>query len=329
MKRVHLYLLLCLATLAFVSCTARTGRSVDPAIVSAKVDTPSISPQTGSFPAGTLITISSSTQEATIKYTIDGSVPSATNGITYTQPIELSTPNIKAIAIKENMNNSEVATATYSVQAPYSPEFSQPGATYNNAVVVSLTAQGDYDEIKYTLDGSDPHNGTIYSAPILIDATGITIRAITLNGGVASAESSAAYVLKVATPTISHNTCPSVIINCGGGLNSLLSVNDLNAAVTQLTQGQTPPPVPINVVTLCTNCVFLAGATTGAAYEWRYIYTSGHPAVTTTTVWTSFCQRVLCSDITVPHDVTDFTIQARAKKGSMVDSDISSAQYSK
>ncbi len=358
MKKVLLSLFLCVTLLAVASCEGRFGKSFDEsaATATAKVDAPIISPQTGSFPAGTLITISSATGDATIKYTIDGTEPSETNGTTYTQPVELSSATIKAIAIKEQMDDSEITSASYSVQAPYSPQFSQPGGTYANPVTVSLSAQGDYDEIKYTTNGSDPHDGTVYTAPVAINVTGTAIRAITINAGVISPESgSGQYIFKAATPAITHSNCPTIEPNCpavslpNSGLTSSIKmslVSDLYAGVPV-----TPPtPVTIN----CTKCIFLTSATTGATLEWRYVYTPVTPGGTGTGTgteeanltdakalgttppsalvysnWTTFCQKIACSAIVLPQGVTAFKIQARAVKAGMLTSDIGSLDFYK
>jgi len=333
MKKVLLGSFLCLALLAFLSCSPRSGRSMSDSTAGAsvsKADAPIISPQTGSFPAGTLITISSATQDAVIKYTTDGTTPSSTNGIIYAQPIELSTSTIKAVAIKEQLDDSELTTGSYSVQAPYSPEFSQPGATYNNPVVVDLSAQGDYDQIKYTTDGSDPHNGTVYTAPITISATGTTIKAITINASVASSESSATYVLKAATPTLTHNTCPTIQILCptlpiiNSSSIKMSLFDDLYAAVPVVIP-ITPVPLPIN----CTKCVFISGNTTGSAFEWRYAYTVSGSTTPVYSSWNQYCQKIACTSVSLPVGVTNFSIEAKATKSGMVDSDVRSNGFYK
>ncbi|HOT78201.1 MAG TPA: chitobiase/beta-hexosaminidase C-terminal domain-containing protein, partial [Candidatus Wallbacteria bacterium] len=65
---------------------------------------------------GQSITLSTSTSDATIKYTIDGSTPSASNGNIYTGPINVSqTRTIKAIAFKDGTDTSEVFTAVFAI----------------------------------------------------------------------------------------------------------------------------------------------------------------------------------------------------------------------
>ncbi|WP_176142062.1 endonuclease [Solibacillus isronensis] len=65
---------------------------------------------------GTEITLSTATDGAVIYYTTDGSEPSAEKGTQYSKPLVIDqTTTIKAIAIAEGMENSEVTTFTYTV----------------------------------------------------------------------------------------------------------------------------------------------------------------------------------------------------------------------
>ena len=72
-----------------------------------------------SIPAGFyenafLVTLSTETPNATIRYTTDGSTPSETNGLFYTGPINVSeTTNIRAVATRANFNTSVSETWTY------------------------------------------------------------------------------------------------------------------------------------------------------------------------------------------------------------------------
>ena len=76
--------------------------------------TPSIVASPAIILSGNSCTITCSTSGATIKYTLDGSTPSASNGSTYSGAITLnSSCTIKAIAIKTGMTDSSVVSKTY------------------------------------------------------------------------------------------------------------------------------------------------------------------------------------------------------------------------
>lgn len=81
----------------------------------AKVAKPTFSPTAGAVEAGTEVTISSTTEGATVYYTTDGSEPStsSTEGdkVTVTEAM-----TIKAIAAKDGMENSAVAIAAYTIK---------------------------------------------------------------------------------------------------------------------------------------------------------------------------------------------------------------------
>ncbi len=80
----------------------------------AAVATPTFSPDGGIFVASQSVTLSCSTDGATIYYTLDGTTPTSSSDV-YSAAINLSsTTTIKAIA-KKNDDFSDVATATYTI----------------------------------------------------------------------------------------------------------------------------------------------------------------------------------------------------------------------
>lgn len=82
--------------------------------VAAAVATPTFSPDGGIFVASQSVTLSCSTDGATIYYTLDGTTPTSSSDV-YSAAINLSsTTTIKAIA-KKNDDFSDVATATYTI----------------------------------------------------------------------------------------------------------------------------------------------------------------------------------------------------------------------
>ncbi len=81
------------------------------------VATPKFNPSAGSYNAAQSVTISCETSGATIYYTTDGSTPT-TSSNPYTEPISVTTTTtIKAIAVKDGMSNSVVATAVYEINS--------------------------------------------------------------------------------------------------------------------------------------------------------------------------------------------------------------------
>ena len=111
------------------------------------VTPPTFSPVAGEVEAGTAVTISAPAAEM-IVYTTDGTNPSYANNVgdIYTEPIVVNEAmTIKAIAVDANDNESEVATAAYTIKAaaqiatvtlPYAESFQNGlGDFYINDVV--------------------------------------------------------------------------------------------------------------------------------------------------------------------------------------------------
>lgn len=105
------------------------GKSISLTITVKAMQT--VAEPTFSLPAGTYtgtqsVTLSSTTGGAIIYYTTNGTTPTASS-MKYVSPLNIfETTTIKAIAVKEGMNDSVVAEATYTIQrAPTPPSFSE------------------------------------------------------------------------------------------------------------------------------------------------------------------------------------------------------------
>lgn len=98
------------------------------------VATPVITPEAGNYNAPQQITITCETADAVIYYTTDGTDPTA-ESTPYNAPFTLDiTATVKAIAVKEGMNNSQIASAAYTM-----PVFLE-----NLAAVYSTAANDQY-----------------------------------------------------------------------------------------------------------------------------------------------------------------------------------------
>lgn len=74
------------------------------------------SPPGGTFASAQNVTLATTTTGATIRYTTDGSTPTASTGTIYSSPIAVaSTATIKAIAYKMGLTESTVTSATYTI----------------------------------------------------------------------------------------------------------------------------------------------------------------------------------------------------------------------
>ncbi len=146
----------------------------------------SITPGSGTYTSAQNVTLSTATAGATIRYTLDGSTPSETNGMVGTTVTIGSTSTLKAIAYKAGYSDSPVASATYTIIEPQcaAPAFSPAGGTYATAQNVTITDPTPGASIRYTTDGSTPSEtaGTIYSGAISVSKS-ITLKAVAYKAG--------------------------------------------------------------------------------------------------------------------------------------------------
>ena len=182
------------------------------------VATPTFSPAGGTYGEAQNVTISCSTQGATIYYTTDGTNPIAATGgpqgSVYSSPIPVSqTTTVKAVAVKQGMNNSSVATATYTIQQMTSittiagiwnlaesvgTTATQASVTFNNWYVTgvkggqAVISDGEYGFVIYQSNhgftAGDKLNGTVTCNVLMYqnhyaEITGVTASSLTVTSG--------------------------------------------------------------------------------------------------------------------------------------------------
>lgn len=193
-----------LSALAF-NCAPPT----DP--VQPKAATPTFSLPAGTYNGTQSVALSTTTVGASIYFTVDGSVPSASNGTLYAGPVPVnSVLTLSAIAVKGGFQNSAVAQALYSV-TPDSNQvepvvISLASGTYTGTQTVNLTCATAGATIRYTLDGTTPSalNGNDYTAAI--DITGSSeLRAFASKATMTnSVVSTAFYIIKAAASQVAQ-----------------------------------------------------------------------------------------------------------------------------
>jgi hypothetical protein len=159
---------------------------------------PAASPPTGAVIAGTTVSLSTATIGAEIYYTLDGSAPDRTM-TKYTAPISISAATtIKAIAVKEGLEDSGIVTAAYTIAAVAKPVADPPAGEVPFGMGVILSTATEGAEIYYTTDGTAPDSTKLrYAGAIVIDEP-LTIRAIAAKPGMTdSAVLTASYTIAV------------------------------------------------------------------------------------------------------------------------------------
>ena len=143
--------------------------------------TPVISPGSQSFASSFQASISDTTQNATIYYTTDGSMPTISSQV-YNGPITVSTTEtITAIASAAGYLQSDPASASYALQTQTAtPLLSLAAGAYTGSQTLSITDGTPGAVIYYTTDGSTPNtSSTQYSGSIQV-VTSETVSAMAL-----------------------------------------------------------------------------------------------------------------------------------------------------
>jgi hypothetical protein len=155
---------------------------------------PVFSPGGGAYTGAQSVTITTATGGASIRYTIDGSTPTATTGTLYSGPVTVgSTTTLKAIAYGSGLSNSTVTSATYTISdgsvtiavadgfynaslsaaqtGAFTVQFdATPSISPSNATVgLCLGAQSAYTglatAVRFNTSGTiDARNGGVYAA---------------------------------------------------------------------------------------------------------------------------------------------------------------------
>ncbi|HYE86414.1 MAG TPA: chitobiase/beta-hexosaminidase C-terminal domain-containing protein, partial [Vicinamibacterales bacterium] len=122
------------------------------------VATPVITPAGGAQSVPPLVAMTSTTTGATIRYTVDGSTPTATSAVFVYPFLLTSTTTVKAKAFKAGYTASATASTTFNVDAAgaaATPQISPAGGWFATQQIVTITgATGQ--TLRYTTDGSDP-----------------------------------------------------------------------------------------------------------------------------------------------------------------------------
>ena len=100
---------------AYAECENMYSSDIAESIITLKTATPTFTPVGGTYTSEQNVTITSETEDAKIYYTIDGTEPT-TSSSTYSGSINVSeTTTIKALAVYGEMENSDVASATFTI----------------------------------------------------------------------------------------------------------------------------------------------------------------------------------------------------------------------
>jgi hypothetical protein len=176
-----------------------------------------------SVPVSQIVSASSTTTGATIRYTDDGSAPTCASGTTpptITGDGSELPVTVKAIACKTGYNTSAIVSGSYTKTGVLDPPTYSPIAgAYGPTQSVTITKGANNPvgvSLYYTVDGSSPTcSGTLYSGAISV-ATSQTVKAIACKSSpqwTTSSESAASYTINGAVATPSYTQNPATVYN--------------------------------------------------------------------------------------------------------------------
>ena len=129
-----------------------------------------------------------------------------------------------------NVRLDDIVLTSSSVESPTI----SPAAGAVDAVTTITLTQESADQIRYTLDGTDPTKttGTVYSGSITIN-TATTIKAIAIIGDNVSDVASASYTINVTAPTFNKSTGTYSI-------GTMITITSAGNTIYYTTNGDTP-----------------------------------------------------------------------------------------
>jgi hypothetical protein len=168
-----------------------------------RVATPKSSPKPREYRHVQTVSLSTSTPDATIYYTTDGSTPT-TSSTPFALPIVVSsTQTIKAIAVKDGWSNSKLMKSRFTINLLQvkTPAISPKAGTYLSAQTVTISTSTSGATIYYTTDGSTPTTAsTQYPDPFMIYSSQ-TIKAIAVKDGMKNSKVTTKNYTLVIEPT--------------------------------------------------------------------------------------------------------------------------------
>jgi hypothetical protein len=201
---------------------------------------PVLFPIGATYQSAQAVTITSSTPNAAIYYTIDGSTPT-TDSYLYGGAITVTTGSetINAIAVASKYSPSSVSTAGYTVNLKQTatPTFNPNGGTFTSAQTETISDTTPNAVIYYTTNGNTPTAGsTQYSNSVTVSTTE-SIQAIAIASGYTNSSiGSAAFTINLPPPTFSIGIQP-VSLTVQSGSSGIVTVtvtpaNGFNSAVS-------------------------------------------------------------------------------------------------
>ncbi len=165
LKKVAGLALTAVLALGMFGCSNGSDDPVMPPVSGKQtVATPAFSVASGAVDSGTSVTISCATDGAEIYYTTDGTEPTA-ESTEYTAAISITEAvTLKAIAVKDGMNNSAVASVSYTI---YTPKYSVGDFVLKDGTILSKDKTPEKDTVTAVIVRADTSTKTALGVGIV------------------------------------------------------------------------------------------------------------------------------------------------------------------
>ena len=261
---------------------------------------------------------------AEIRYTTDGTAPTATSTL-YTAPFDVTTTTtLKAMAVKAHYANSAVAEQSITIAIPTvaTPTLTPGTGTYADSVTVTMACTTTGAQIRYTTDGSEPTaTSSLYATPVTLTAN-TTLKAKAFKENWTASESvTAVYTIAhepalAATPaslTFNSTTLTGVITVTSAFLTSPITVAcsdphfTLSATTIQATSASAQVTVTFDGTEPATGVVTFSSDTLTAQVALTATATLPAPVITpaTGTTDTMVTVTMTCTNGAAIHYTTD------------------------
>ena len=165
LKKVAGLALAAVLALGMIGCS---NGNDDP--VKETVATPEFSVESGAVNSGTSVTISCATEGAKIYYTTDGNDPTASS-TEYKAAISVTTAvTLKAIAVKDGMNGSAVASVSYTI---YTPKYSVGDFVLKDGSMLSKDNTPESNKVAAVIVRADTSTKTALGVGIVHNRSGL------------------------------------------------------------------------------------------------------------------------------------------------------------
>ena len=139
---------------------------------------PVFTPPAGTYTSAQSVAMASATPGASIRYTTNGTVPTATSGTLYTAPVAVASSQVlQAIAYASGYANSAVTSASYVLQLPPPAPTSLVASVPRQSGRIALSWRASTGATSYTVKRS-----TVSGGPYTVVASGLTGTSYTNTG---------------------------------------------------------------------------------------------------------------------------------------------------